>query len=147
MAIATLLIPSIVLLAKWLQPQSWNANPLLIITIGIFMFIAGAAFDLVNIPSNTTMQELSPDRIKGRVLALQIVLYSACSIPIILFIGMLSDLIGIDHVLYVMAACELAFGIWNIYYKRKHPDQPSPKEIDESELELQKQDKVVSRGL
>jgi hypothetical protein len=147
MAIATLLIPSIVLLAKWLQPQSWNANPLLIITIGIFMFIAGAAFDLVNIPSNTAMQELSPDRIKGRVLALQIVLYSACSIPIILFIGMLSDLIGIDHVLYVMAACELAFGIWNIYYKRKHPDQPSPKEIDESELELQKQDKVVSRGL
>ena len=143
MAVATLSIPSLVLLARWLQPQSWNSNPLLTVTIGFFMFIAGVALDFVNIPANTAMQELSPDWIKGRVLALQIVLYSTCSIPIILFVGMLSDLIGIDHVLYVMAACELAFGIWNIYYKRKHPDQPSPKE--NGEPESPKQEKIVSR--
>ena len=106
------------------------------------MFIAGAAFDLVNIPSNTVMQEFSPDWIKGRVLALQIVLYSACSIPIILFVGMLSDLIGVDRVLYIMAASELVFGVWNIYYKRKHPDQPSPKE--NGKPEFPNQDKIVS---
>jgi MFS family permease len=143
MAIATLLIPSTVLLVRLLQPQSWNANPLLTITIGFFMFIAGFAFDLVNIPSNTAMQELSPDWIKGRVLALQIVLYSACSIPIILFVGMLSDLIGIDRVLYVMAACELAFGIWNIYYKRKHPDQSPLEEDKEPEFALSKSGKLA----
>ncbi len=142
MAISTLLIPSTVLLAKWLQPHSWNANPLLVIITGIFMFIAGTAFDLVNIPSNTAMQELSPDWIKGRVLALQIVLYSTCSIPIILFVGMLSDLIGIDRVLYVMAAGELVFGVWNIYYKRKHPDQPSPQK--NGGPEFPNQDKIVS---
>lgn len=145
MAIATLLIPSIVLLARWLQPQSWNGNPLLTIAVGFFMFIAGVALDFVNIPASTTMQELSPSWIKGRVLALQIVLYSACSIPIILFVGMLSDLIGIDRVLYVMAACELAFGIWNIYYKRKHPDQTSPQQDGKPEPESPKQVQVASR--
>ena len=105
------------------------------------MFIAGIALDLVNIPANTAMQELSPNWIKGRVLALQIVLYSTCSIPIILFIGMLSDLIGIDRVLYVMAACELAFGIWNIYYKRKHPDQSPLEEDKKPEFALSKSGK------
>lgn len=145
MAIATLLIPSIVLLARWLQPHSWNGNPLLTLAVGFFMFIAGVALDLVNIPANTAMQELSPDWIKGRVLALQIVLYSACSIPIILFVGLLSDLIGTDRVLYVMAACELAFGLWNIYYKRKHPDQTSPEEKGETEPKLPTQGKIVFR--
>ena len=120
-------IPSIVLLARFLQPHGWNNNPLLTVAVSFFMFIAGIALDFVNIPASTAMQELSPDWIKGRVLALQIVLYSACSIPIILFVGVLSDLIGVDRVLYVMATCELAFGIWNIYYKHKHPDQSPPR--------------------
>ncbi len=82
------------------------------------------------------MQELTPDWIKGRVLALQIVLYSACSIPMILFVGMLSDLIGIDRVLYVMAACELVFGIWTIYYERKHRGEPLSEEDGEAILEV-----------
>jgi MFS family permease len=137
MTVATLLIPSIVLLARFLQPHGWNNNPLLTVAVGFFMFIAGIALDFVNIPASTAMQELSPDWIKGRVLALQIVLYSACSIPIILFVGVLSDLIGVDRVLYVMAACELAFGIWNIYYKHKHPDQPKP--------DAQKSDRIIAR--
>jgi MFS family permease len=145
MTIATLLIPSIVLLARFLQPHGWNNNPLLTIAVSFFMFIAGIALDFVNIPASTAMQELSPDWIKGRVLALQIVLYSACSIPIILFVGVLSDLIGIDRVLYVMAACELAFGIWNIYYKRKHPDQSMPEERHNPESDIQKLDKIVVR--
>jgi MFS family permease len=142
MTIATLLIPSVVLLAKFLQPHGWNNNPLLTVAVGFFMCIAGVALDLVNIPANTAMQELSPNWIKGRVLALQIVLYSACSIPIILFVGMLSDLIGIDRVLYLMAACELAFGIWNIYYKHKHPDQCPLEEDKEPEFALPKSGKL-----
>jgi MFS family permease len=144
MAIATLLIPSSVLLARMLQPHSWNSNPLLTIAIGLFMFIAGIALDFVNIPASTAMQELSPDWIKGRVLALQIVLYSACAIPIILFVGMLSDLIGIDCVLSVMAACELAFGIWNIFYKRKHPDQLPSTAVSEPQFELLRSGKMGS---
>jgi MFS family permease len=132
LALATLLVPSLTILAQFLQPTTWNNNPLLLITISLLMFIAGIALDLVNIPAQTTMQELSPDRIKGRVLSLQLVLYNALSIPIILFIGGLTDLYGIRHVLYLLAAGEIAFGIWGIYYEHKHPPEIQIKEEKEA---------------
>lgn len=119
--LVTVLIPSLTMLAKLLQPTTWNNNPLLTLIIALLMFIAGIALDFVNIPAQTTMQALSPDWIKGRVLSLQLVLYNALSIPIILFIGGLSDLYGIRRVLYLLAAGQIAFGIWGIYYQHKHP--------------------------
>ncbi|HZU00160.1 MAG TPA: hypothetical protein VFA10_10890, partial [Ktedonobacteraceae bacterium] len=109
------------LLARLLQPHTWNANPLLLIAIAFFMFVAGVALDFINIPAQTAIQEQTPDWIKGRVLALQLMLYNACSIPIILFIGVIADLFGLDRVLYLMSVCELAFGVWGVYYERKHP--------------------------
>src|SRR5262249_53696568 len=117
LTLATLLVPLLTILAKALQPATWNSNPLLSFAVALLMFIAGIALDFVNIPAQTTMQELSPDWIKGRVLSLQLVLYNALSIPIILFIGGLSDLYGIRHVLYLLAVGEIAFGIWGVYYK------------------------------
>jgi MFS family permease len=117
----TLLLPLSTLLARLLQPHTWNANPLLLIVIAFFMFVAGVALDFVNIPAQTAIQEQTPDWIKGRVLALQLMLYNACSIPIILFIGVIADLFGLDRVLYLMSVCELAFGVWGVYYERKHP--------------------------
>jgi MFS family permease len=124
LTLVTLLIPSLTMLAKFLQPTTWNNNPLLSLTVALLMFVAGIALDFVNIPSQTTMQALSPDWIKGRVLSLQLVLYNALSIPIILFIGGLSDLYGIRQVLYLLAAGQIAFGIWGIYYEHKHPLEP-----------------------
>ena len=121
--LVTLLIPTLTILAKFLQPTSWNSNPLLSLTVALLMFIAGIGLDLVNIPAQTAMQALSPDWIKGRVLSLQLVLYNALSIPIILFIGGLSDVYGIRHVLYLLAAGQIAFGIWGIYYEHKHPPE------------------------
>jgi MFS family permease len=128
LALTTLLIPSLTILAKMLEPTTWNSNPLLSIAVALLMFIAGIALDFVNIPAQTMMQELSPNWIKGRVLSLQLVLYNAFSIPIILFIGGLSDLYGIRHVLYLLAVGEIAFGIWGIYYQHKHPPAPNRKE-------------------
>lgn len=131
LTIATLLIPLLTLLARQLQPTTWNENPLLLIMVGILMFGAGIALDFVNIPAQTAIQELTPDWIKGRVLALQMVLYNACSIPIIFFVGVVADVFGIDRVLYVMSICELAFGFWGIYYKNKHAEQFAPPASDE----------------
>ncbi|MBV9259524.1 MAG: hypothetical protein JO215_16025, partial [Ktedonobacteraceae bacterium] len=73
--------------------------------------------------------------IKGRVLALQLVLYNACAIPIILFIGVFADVFGISRVLYLLAICEIAFGVWGIYYRRKHRQRlkGSPEVKDEQE--------------
>jgi MFS family permease len=133
LTVGTLLVPSLIILAKVLRPATWNHSPLLSMIVALLLFIAGIALAFVNIPAQTTMQELSPDWIKGRVLSLQLVLYNAFSIPIILFIGGLSDLYGIDHVLYLLAAGEIAFGIWGIYYEHKHPPEPAIKE-DTQEL-------------
>ncbi len=125
---ATLLLPLTTLLAHLLQPVGWNTNPLLLISIAFYMFVAGVALDFINIPAQTTIQELTPDWIKGRVLALQLVLYNACSIPIILFIGVIADIFGLDRVLYLMSICELAFGIWGMYYERRHSHDKATQE-------------------
>src|SRR5258708_152710 len=139
----TLLLPTSTLLAKTLQPNGWNTNPLLLIFIAILMFAAGFSLDFINIPAQTAIQEYTPDWIKGRVLALQLMLYNACAIPIILFIGAIADLFGLDRVLYLMSICELAFGLWGIYYARKHPRkapaiQEKPGETGETEAESAK---------
>jgi MFS family permease len=119
-AVATLLLPLITMLARFLQPQGWSGNPLLLVAIALVMCLAGFALDFINIPAQTAMQELTPDWIKGRVLSLQLVLYNACSIPVILFIGAFADLFGVDRVLYLLSFCEIAFGAWSIYYHRKN---------------------------
>jgi len=128
LAIAILLLPLATIVARALQPNGWNANPLLLSVIAFFMFCAGFGLDFINIPAQTAMQEQSPDWIKGRVLALQLMLYNACAIPIILFIGAFSDLAGIDKVLYLMAICSIGFGIWSVYYERRHPHEKTANE-------------------
>jgi MFS family permease len=121
LTLSTLLLPLTTVLARWIQPNGWNTNPFLLLTVACLMLVAGIALNLINTPAQTIIQELTPDWIKGRVLALQLMLYNACSIPILLSIGAISDLFGIDRVLYIMSACEIAFGIWGLSYGRKHP--------------------------
>ncbi len=123
LTVATTLLPLVTMLAHVLQPHGWNGNPLLLIVVALIMCAAGFALDFINIPALTAVQELTPEWIKGRVLALQLVLYNACSIPIILFIGVFADVFGLDRVLYLMSICEITFGIWGIYYNRKHKRQ------------------------
>ncbi len=133
LALAMLLLPITTIVARTLQPNGWNANPLLLVVIALFMFCAGFGLDFINIPAQTAMQEQSPDWIKGRVLALQLMLYNAFAIPIILSIGAFSDLAGIDKVLYLMAICSLGFGIWGVYYERKYPREMTANEEAETQ--------------
>lgn len=123
LTLVTLLLPLLTLAARALEPDGWNANPLILISVALLMVIAGVALAFINIPAQTAMQEQSPDWIKGRVIALQLMLYNAFAIPIILFIGGFADLFGLDHVLYLMSVSELAFGVWGLYYERKHAIQ------------------------
>lgn len=120
LTVATTLLPLITKLAHALQPYNWNSNPLWLIIVALIMCTAGFAIDFINLPALTSVQELTPDWIKGRVLALQLVLYNACAIPIILFIGICADIFGLSRVLYLLSICEIAFGIWGIYYRHKH---------------------------
>ena len=126
LTLVTLLLPLLTLAARAIEPNGWNANPLILIGVALLMAVAGVALAFINIPAQTTMQEQAPDWIKGRVIALQLMLYNAFAIPVILFIGGFADLFGLDRVLYLMSICELAFGTWGLYYERKHAIQYPP---------------------
>lgn len=136
-------IPLSTLLARHLQPSGWNTNPLLLFVITIFMFIAGAAIDFINIPAQAAIQEYTPDWIKGRVLALQLVFYNLFSIPVILFIGAVADIFGLDRVIYLLAGCIIAFGAWGGYYERRHPRPTISDTSTQNPENLPEPDKVV----
>lgn len=137
MGLAMLGMPLATLFGQMMMGSTWNQNPLLLIIVGGLMFFAGMALDCVNIPAQASMQERSPDWIKGRVLSLQIVLYNAFSIPVILFIGGASDAFGIDRVLYALAVCVFAFGIWGLYYERAHQNDAPPDDEEDSKQKVQ----------
>lgn len=141
-SIVITLIPLSTFFARHLQPIGWNTNPILLVFIAILMFIAGAALDFINIPAQTAIQEYTPEWIKGRVLALQLVLYNLFSIPVILLIGALADLFGLARVIYILAGCVLAFCAWGIYYERTHPRSTLPDEATENLKKLLEPDKV-----
>lgn len=124
LAVCALLLPLVTLMAHRLLPHGWTraplSNPLLLVVVALIMFIAGIAIDFINIPAQTAVQEQTPDWIKGRVLALQLMLYNAGSIPVILFIGAIADLFGMNNVLYLMTISVIIFGLWGLYYERQH---------------------------
>src|SRR6266446_6793579 len=67
-----------------------------------------------------SISAIAPERLKGRVLALQLMLYNALSIPVILFIGAIADILGLPIVIYLVAGSIIAFGLWGRYYENKH---------------------------
>lgn len=130
LAVTILLLPLSTLLAHFLEQHGLAVNTLLVIVVAMLMFLAGVGIDLITIPAQTALQEQTPDWIKGRVLALQLMLYNACSIPIILFIGAIADIFKLSNVIYFISVCIAAFGFWGVYYQRKShsrkPESPSP---------------------
>jgi hypothetical protein len=108
------------------------------------MFIAGIAIDFINIPAQTAIQESTPEWIKGRVLALQLMLYNAFSIPILLFIGGIADTLGIDKVIYLVSIAVLCFGFWGRFYERGHKSQGPKSDVFEEKARLSEPERVKS---
>ena len=111
----TITITLLSLLATILQGH----QAIQLIIAPFLMFAAGAEIDFINIPAQTAIQEQTPGRIKGRVLALQLMLFNTFSIPVIFGIGGVADKFGIDKVLYLLALGILGFGLWGRYYEHK----------------------------
>jgi MFS family permease len=130
--------------AHFLQPRGWNTNPLLLILVALIMFACGFAIDLINVPAQTAIQELTPDWIKGRVLALQLMFYNACSIPVILFIGAIADLFGLANVIYLLSVCIAGFGLWGRYYEHKPHHTRIEEDIAQRPGEQPEPDKIPS---
>ena len=138
------LLPLSTLLAHFMEKHGITSKPIYLGAVPLIMFIAGIAIDFINIPAQTAIQESTPEWIKGRVLALQLMLYNACSIPILLFIGGIADAFGIDKVIYLVSAVILAFGFWGRFYDIKHRGQGPKRDLFEENARLSEPERVKS---
>jgi MFS family permease len=128
LAITVVLLPLLAFLTQFLDSHGINFRPIQFTIAPFIMFAAGVEIDFINIPAQTAIQEQTDEWIKGRVLALQLVLYNAFSIPVILGIGGIADTLGISKVIYIVGGIIAGFGFWSQYYERKphkHPRKPA----------------------
>ncbi len=94
-------------------------TPGILFYVGAVTFILGIALDMVNIPAQTVMQQHTPEEERGRVFSFQSMLYNAGSIPVLLFAGVIADILGVEIVMYVLAAAILAFSWWAARYSHR----------------------------
>jgi len=136
------LLPLSTFLARYMEKHGLSSNLIYLGAVPLLMFIAGVAIDFINIPAQTAIQEYTPEWIKGRVLALQLMLYNAFSIPILLFIGGFADAFGLDKVIYLLSIIIVGFGLWGGYYERKHKDQDTNGDLLEEKAKLSEPESV-----
>ncbi len=102
------LLPVAQHLAQLANPDGWWTTPTFLLVVALLTTLAGFSLDFIIVPAQAAIQERSPDEMRGRVLALYQALFNGGSIPVLLFMGALADLLGIVVVLYLMAALSLA---------------------------------------
>lgn len=102
------LLPVAQYLARLAEPASWWTAPTFLLIVAALTTLVGFCLDFIIVPAQAAMQARSPDEMRGRVLALYQALFNGGSIPVLLFMGALADLLGIVVVLYLMAALSLA---------------------------------------
>ncbi len=123
------LLPIAQKLANLSDPTGWWTNPLFLLTVAALTALVGFSLDLIVVPAQTRMQKRSPDEMRGRVLALYQVLFNGGAIPVMLFMGALTDLWGIVTVINMMVACSLAAALLTLLRalarRRANPDGDS----------------------
>lgn len=120
LAIGFVALPASEWVASLLDPQHGATSPLLVVVIVVLVLILGAAIAIVNIPTQTMMQERAPEESRARVLAFQSMLYSVGSIPVLLFAGVFAQFIGFNQLIGLLAVSLLLFSWWGVWYVRKH---------------------------
>ncbi|HEV2583651.1 MAG TPA: MFS transporter [Ktedonobacteraceae bacterium] len=93
--------------------------PGILFYVGAVTFCLGIALDMVNIPAQTMMQEQAIEEERGRMFSFQSMLYNAGSIPVLLFAGVIADTLGVETVMYVVAAAILGFSWWAARYSHR----------------------------
>jgi len=124
------LLPVAQLLARLSDATGWWTDPPFLLVVVALTAIAGVSLDFIVVPALTGVQEKSPDAMRGRVLALYQVLFNGGAIPVMLFMGALTDLLGIVTVIYlIVVSCILAalLSVFRVLKrKRKDSDRSSP---------------------
>ncbi len=89
-----------------------------LLAIVVFIaFIAGVAYGMVAIPSQTQLQEDLPEEVRGRVFGILNMIVSVSSFLPIIIVGPLSDFVGTSAILLVVAIAVLAAGIGSVFFR------------------------------
>ena len=86
----------------------------LVAVVIVLAFLAGIAYGIVAISSQTQLQEDLPEEVRGRVFGVLNMLVSVGSFLPIIIVGPISDLIGTTEVLLIVATLISLFGILSI---------------------------------
>jgi MFS family permease len=122
MAVGIGLLPVAQFVAQLSDPGGWSLDLMFLLVVALLTTIVGFSLDFIIVPAQVAMQERSPNEMRGRVLALYQALFNGGSIPVLLFMGALADLLGIVVVLYLMAGLNLAAALlvtWRALARRR----------------------------
>ncbi|GCF11368.1 MFS transporter [Dictyobacter arantiisoli] len=135
LAVGFVLLPGFKLLGNMLDPKHGLESPLILFCVILILFILGVAMACVNIPTQTLMQEHAPESGRARVFSLQSMIYSAGTIPVLLFAGAFTTWIGFPQLIILISVSLLGFCWWGIHYikgldtsgprKREAEEQPA----------------------
>jgi len=106
-------------LGRFLWARLALPTPGVLFYVGAVTFVLGVALDMVNIPAQTVMQEQAPAEERGRVFSFQSMQFKAGALPVLLFAGVIADILGVEIVMYVLAAAILAFSWWAARYSHR----------------------------
>lgn len=95
------------------------ASAALILSIVLVSLLLGMSMSSVNIVSQTTLQDSTPERLRGRVFAVQFMLNNLVGIPPMLAIAGLADLIGIQQVLLGVSLAVFGVLVVTVYAQRR----------------------------
>ncbi len=93
--------------------QIAGTRPYLFVVM-ILIFGIGLSLDLVTLPAQTIMQRRSPDWVRGRILSLQVMIFNAASIPIVLTIGPVADRFGLTTAIVVLSITVAVLGLGGV---------------------------------
>ncbi|QBD79779.1 MFS transporter [Ktedonosporobacter rubrisoli] len=106
-------------IAFWLDPAHGAESPFLLIFTMALVFFLGAALGLINVPTQTLMQERAPEEGRARVISLQFMMYNIGSIPVLLFAAVIAKVLDINWLVVVVSASLLLFCWWGRWYTGK----------------------------
>ena len=123
LAIGFILLPFLKFLGSLVKPSNTIGGSLIVGGVVLILCALGVAMACVNIPTQTIMQERSPESGRARVISLQTMIYSAGTIPVLLFAGAFTTFIGFTPLIILVAVSLLAFCGWGIWYTRNVSSQ------------------------
>ena len=106
-------------LALHIDPLHGSESIWLLLSTLILVFILGVAMACINIPTQTLMQEHSPEAVRGRIFSLQFMIYNTGSIPILPFAGIFAQFLGFNQLVVLISVSMLLFCWWGVRYIRR----------------------------